>query len=196
VFAVKAPRVTTHRRVLAEAAPSIERFLGSGIAELGAKLGPILWQFPPYKHFHADEFAGFLDFLPEHWQGRRLRHAIEARHESFATPALLALLRDRRIARVFVDADKHPAVADPTADFIYARLQRTQPKQKTGYAAAELDRWINRLRAWEAGGMPDDLPLVGPAPERQPRDCFVYVISGAKVRAPAAAMALLERLHK
>src|SRR5262249_15165178 len=158
----------------------------------GAKLGPILWQFPPYKHFHADEFAGFLESLPERWQSHRLRHAIEARHESFATPELLALLRGRRIARVFVDADKHPAVAEPTANFIYARLQRTTEKQKTGYAPAELDHWVDRLRAWETGGVPDDLSLVGQAPERQPRDCFVYVISGAKVRAPATAMALLE----
>ena len=140
VFSVKAPRVTTHRRALADAAASIERFLGSGIAELGPKLGPILWQFPPYKPFREDEFAAFLDFLPKQWQSQPLRHAIEARHESFAAPALLALLRSRRIARVFVDAEKHPAVADPTADFIYARLERTEQKQKTGYAPAALDR--------------------------------------------------------
>jgi uncharacterized protein YecE (DUF72 family) len=196
VFALKAPRVTTHRRVLAEAGPSVQRFLGSGITELGSKLGPILWQFPPYTVFHEDDFTAFLDFLPERWEGQRLRHAVEARHDSFGSPAFIALLRRRRIAHVFVDSDKHPAIADPTADFIYARLQRTQEKQKTGYAPAALDRWAERAREWTAGGIPGDLPVLTPAPGRQKRDCFIYFISGAKLRAPAAAMALIERLNK
>jgi uncharacterized protein YecE (DUF72 family) len=196
VFALKAPRVTTHRRVLAEAGPSVQRFLGSGITELGSKLGPILWQFPPYTVFREDDFTAFLDLLPERWEGHRLRHAVEARHDSFGSPACIALLRQRRTAHVFVDSDKHPAIAGPTADFIYARLQRTEEKQKTGYAPAALDRWAQRVREWTDGGIPSDLPVVTPAPERQKRDCFIYFISGAKLRAPAAAMALIERVNK
>ncbi len=197
MFSLKASRYSTHRRVLAEAAPSVERFLQSGIVELGDKLGPILWQLPPTTAFRPDDFAAFLKLLPAAHQGRRLRHAIEVRHKSFCTDAFIGLLREHNVALVYAESDKHPPMADVTADFVYARLQRTLADEPAGYPSAALDRWAARAREWEAGETPKDLPLIAPAAKRKgPRDCFLYFISGAKERAPAAAMALIERLGK
>jgi uncharacterized protein YecE (DUF72 family) len=180
--------------VLAEAGPSVDKFVASGIAELGSKLGPILWQFMPTKTFDAADFAAFLDLLPNEAGGHRLRHAVEVRHDSFKTPEFIDLARGHGVAVVYAHSEKFPEIADPTADFIYARLQKTQENIATGYSAADLDAWAQRAKIWEAGGVPKDLALIAEAPAKQPRECFVYFISGAKVRAPAAAMALIERL--
>jgi uncharacterized protein YecE (DUF72 family) len=195
VFSVKAPRFATHRRVLAEARESIERFFTSGLLELEAKLGPILWQFHPGKQFEPDDFAAFLASLPANVEGRSIRHVVEVRHESFRSPALIDLLRKHSVAVALVDSDKHPLIADVTADFVYARLQRTSERNRTGYPPRLLDDWAARARTFADGRAPDDLgTIVGTMPPKAKRDVFVYVISGAKVRAPAAAMALIERL--
>jgi uncharacterized protein YecE (DUF72 family) len=195
VFSLKGPRYATHRRVLAEAASSIERFFASGVLELNSKLGPLLWQFAPTKSFDADDFAAFLALLPHRLDGRALRHAVEVRHESFLTPAFVELLRKHSVAVATVDSDKHPLIADVTSDFVYARLQRTSEKLKTGYTPGALDTWAGRAQTWAAGGAPKDLPTIGEAPRsKAKRDIFIYMIAGAKERAPAAAMALIERL--
>jgi uncharacterized protein YecE (DUF72 family) len=194
VFSLKAPRFATHRRVLAEAGESIERFFASGVTELGSKLGPILWQFPPTKAFDRDDFAAFLALLPQSLEGRAIRHAVEVRHQSFRVPEFVALMREFSAAIVLVESDSHALMADVTGDFVYLRLQRTSEAIETGYDAATLDLWAQRVRAFAAGGAPADLPaLAGPAKPAGARDAFVYMISGAKVRAPAAAIALLER---
>ena len=195
VFSVKGHRNTVNRRQLAEAGESIEWFLGSGIAELGPKLGPLLWQFAPTKKFEEEDFAAFLALLPKTLDGRPLLHAVEVRHDSFRAPAFIALARRSEVAVVFADSDKYPAIADVTGPFVYARLQRTVENEPAGYAPADLDAWAKRLRAWAGGKEPGDLPRVGEAaPGAKSRPVFAYMISGAKVRAPAAAMALIERL--
>jgi uncharacterized protein YecE (DUF72 family) len=195
VFAVKGPRFVTHRRILGEAGESLERFLDSGVTELGDHLGPLLWQFPPTKKFEAEDFGAFLALLPGAHGGRALRHVVEVRHASFLTPEFIALLRKWGIAVVFSEHDTYPAIADATADFVYLRLQKGEDSVETAYPPAALDAWAARLRAWAQGTQPDDLPRVdaAPAPAR-PRDVFAYVIHEGKVRAPAAAMALIERL--
>jgi uncharacterized protein YecE (DUF72 family) len=195
VFTVKALRFCTNRRILAEAGESVGKFLRSGLIELGPKLGPILWQFAPTKKFDPDDFDAFLQLLPSEQEGVRLRHAIEVRHDSFADPEFVALARRRGVAAVFAESDTFPAIADPTADFIYARLQGTREELETGYPPDQLDRWARIARTWADGGEPDDLPRIAPEPApRRPRDVFLFVISGAKVRNPAAARALIERL--
>ena len=195
VFSLKGPRYATHRRVLAEASSSIKRFLTSGVSELGEKLGPILWQFPPAKTFEPDDFAAFLALLPPTLDGRALRHVVEVRHESFCTPAFTTLLREHAVAVATVDSDKHPLIADITSDVVYARLQGTSEKIKTGYKPSVLDTWASRAQAWAGGGVPPDLPTIAEPPRANgARDVFIYMIAGAKVRAPAAAMALIERL--
>ncbi|WP_028080461.1 DUF72 domain-containing protein [Solimonas soli] len=195
VFALKAPRFVTQRRVLAEAGDSIRRFLDSGIAELRDKLGPLLWQLPPTHRYDADDSRRFLDLLPARLGGRALRHVFEVRHDSFLVPDFVEALRERGIATVYADSDDYPSFADVTAGFVYARLMRSQSAQATGYAPEALDRWAARGRRWAEGAAPDDLPTVcGTAPPRRARNVFLFFISGAKERNPAAAVALRERL--
>ncbi len=200
VFSVKGPRFATNRRVLAEAGDSIERFLSSGVLQLRDRLGPLLWQFAPTKTFDAGDFGKFLELLPAQADGRRLRHVVEVRHASFRTGEFVALLRDFKMPVVFTDHATYPSLADLTGDFVYARLQQGQDAIPTAYPAKALDAWAHRLRMWASGQIPDDLPRVDPAsgPETNkkiaPRDVFTYVIHEGKIRAPAAAMALIERL--
>ena len=196
VFSVKGPQFATNRRVLTEAGESIERFFNSGVLELKSKLGPILWQMAPTKQFVPEDFAGFLALLPKTLDGRAIRHVVEVRQQSFLVPEFIELLRQYSVAVVLVESGKHPLIPDVTSDFVYARLQGTSEKEKTGYSAKALDAWAKRAHQWEAGGAPDDLATVGgKARPKAKRDVFIYMISGAKVRAPAAAMALIERLN-
>lgn len=195
VFSVKGPRFATNRRVLAEAGESIQRFYDSGVLELGDHLGPVLWQFAPTKKFDAVDFGAFLDLLPRKIDGRALRHVVEVRHDSFCVPEFVALLRQHDIAVVYADHATYPAIADVTADFVYARLQTGSDDVKTCYPPKVLEAWAGRLTQWAKGSAPDDLPCVAAKPaKKQPRDVFAYVIHEGKVRAPAGAMALIERL--
>jgi uncharacterized protein YecE (DUF72 family) len=198
VFSVKAHRATASRTRLAESGESVARFLASGLAGLGAKLGPVLWQLPPTKPFDPTDLAAFLKLLPDRVANVRLRHVLEVRHASFGDPRFVALLRERGVALCFSDGAGHPGWSDATADFVYLRLRRTQADRRLGYAPAALDRWAERLRLWENGSEPDDLPRILGEPQTWPggRDVFAFFIDGAKERAPAAALALLERLQK
>jgi uncharacterized protein YecE (DUF72 family) len=197
VFSLKAHRVTTNRKDLSEAKSAIDRFLEAGPLELGDRLGPILWQLAPTKRFDAKQIDAFLSHLPQELGGRRLRHALEARHESFLDPAFVDIARKHRVATVFAHSGKYAELYDVTGDFIYLRLQECQAHEPKGYPPADITNWAQRIKRWAAGGTPDDLPVLSKEkmPE-MPRDCFVYVISGAKERAPAAAMALIEEVKR
>jgi len=196
VFAVKAPHYVTQRGALADAGDAANRFLTGGLAELGRRLGPVLWQLAPTRPFDADELHSFLDALPDVLDGRPLRHALEVRHESFRDPGFIALARQRGIATVFTDSRDHPSLADITGDFIYARLMQAHDDVDTGYHPDEIADWAERTRAWARGGDPPVLPHIGQRHAAAgPRDVFVYFIGGAKHRDPAAAMALIERLR-
>ena len=197
VFSVKASRYATNQRVLADAGEAVERFVNSGIAELGTKLGPIVWQFMATKRFDPVDFEAFLGMLPAQVDGLPLRHAMDVRHASFMAPEYLALARRYEVATVFADSDEYPSFADLTGDFVYARLMRTQPELGTGYPPPALAEWAAHAKGWAGGIEPAGLPRVEPmAAAKQPRDVFMFFISGAKERAPAAAMALLERLGR
>lgn len=196
VFALKAPRYVTDRRVLADAGPAITRFVQGGLAELGDRLGPINWQFPAHKAFEPDDFARFLQLLPRDLDGRPLRHVVEVRHPGFACEAFVELVRRHGVAIVFTDSTDYPSFADLGAEFAYARLMRSDAKRATGYAPRELDAWAERAREWARGGEPADLPRIASSmPPAAPRDVYIYFIGAAKVRNPAAAMALIERLQ-
>lgn len=194
IFTLKASRFCTNRKVLKAAGESVEKFLNQGIAELGDRLGPILWQFMATKRFDADDFEGFLDLLPPTLAGLPLRHAVEVRHASFADPAFLALCRARNVAVCLTEHAEFPMIADPVADFVYARLMAGSDEIETGYAPKALDQWADRLQAYAAGGVPDDLPMLEAAPKAKAREVFAFFISEGKVRAPAAAQALMTRL--
>ncbi|MGQ0661798.1 DUF72 domain-containing protein [Sphingosinicella sp.] len=193
-FALKASRYATNRKNLGDAAESIGRFCAQGFTELGDKLGPILWQLANSKKFNPDEIRDFLALLPARQDGVTLRHAIEPRHESFKDKAFVAMARAASVAIVMAEHETYPQIADLTADFVYARLQTTREDEVTGYAPAELDRWATAARDWADGKSPAGLDYVSDArAETKPRDVFAFVISGAKVRNPLAALALIER---
>jgi len=195
VFSVKGSRFTTNRRVLAEAGDSVKRFYDQGILELGDRLGPVLWQFAPTKKFDEADFGKFLELLPRKLEGRALRHVVEVRHDSFCVPGFIALLRQFETPVVFAEHGQYPAIADVAGDFVYARLQKGNDEIKTCYPPKQLDAWARRFQLWAGGGEPDDLPRVDPAkPKQAPRDVFAYVIHEGKIRAPAGAMELIERV--
>ena len=195
VFTLKASRYCTNRKILADAGDSVQRFVGQGIVELGDRLGPILWQFMATKKFDADDMAAFLKLLPAAHEGVALRHAVQVRHDSFADPSFVAMAREAGIAIVFADSASYPAIADVTGSFVYARLENAAEQEAAGYAPPALDRWADAARLWAAGGSPDGLPYVddGHMP-KQPRETFVFFINGFKPKAPAGAMALIERI--
>jgi uncharacterized protein YecE (DUF72 family) len=194
-FAIKASRFCTNRRQLGDAAEAIGRFCAQGLTALGDKLGPILWQLAPTKRFDPDEMRGFLMLLPTSRDGLALRHALEVRHESFRSREFVAMARAANVAIACVDHDDCPEIADLTADFAYARLKRTREEEAQGYPPRALDRWTKVARAWARGESPPGLHYVSDAPAAvTPRDVYAFIIGGAKVRNPAAAQALIERL--
>lgn len=194
-FALKAPRYATIRKVLGEAGPAIERFVESGLAELGPKLGPILWQFAPTKRFEPEDFEAFLKLLPAKIGGRKAQHALEPRHASFLNTEFIALARRYRCASVFTDSDEYPAIGDITGEFVYARLVRAQGDIATGYSTPALDAWAKVAHTFARGSEPKEFPRVGKESAKAgPRDVYVFFINGAKERAPSAACAFLERL--
>jgi uncharacterized protein YecE (DUF72 family) len=180
VFAVKASRFCTNRRVLSENNDSLQKFLGQGLEELGPKLGPINWQFMATKKFDPVDFEGFLKLLPKEIGGRPARHALEVRSPTFATQEFYDLAAKYGAAIVYAVDDEEPTwpcIDAPTADFTYARLMSSKPDEPTGMTSDELDGIAEQTRGWAKRG-----------------DVFAYFIAGAKVRNPAAAMALIEKL--
>lgn len=176
-FAVKASRFCTNRRVLAEAGDSIGKFVNQGLAELGDRLGPVLWQFMPTKKFDAEDFGAFLQLLPASVGGVPLRHALEVRHESFDDPVFLDMARHAGAAVVYADHPEYPAIRGRDVGFSYARLMRTREEEAAGYAPDEMARWADMARS-----------------QAQQGDVYAFFISGAKVRAPAAAQAMIVAL--
>jgi uncharacterized protein YecE (DUF72 family) len=178
-FAVKGSRYCVMKPKLAETGEGLAGFFAQGFAVLGPRLGPILWQFAARRKFDREDIACFLKLLPREVEGVRLRHAIEPRHESFRDEKFFDLCREHNAAVVFEDSDDYPLIEADTADFAYARLQRMREEISTGYDDAALDGFAKRARKWAAND----------------RDAYIFMINGAKVRAPAAAMALQERLR-
>ncbi len=194
VFSLKGPRFATNRRVLAQAGDSITRFFDSGVTELKEKLGPINWQFMATKKFDAGDFATFLKLLPRKVGGQAIRHVVEVRHDSFKDKAFIDLCRRENVGIVFAADSEFPLIADVTTDFVYARIMGTSTKEKAGYPAAQLKTWAERARDWADGNSPKASMLVAPAAAKKKRDVFLFVISGAKEKNPAAAQAIIAQL--
>ncbi|HEY0502845.1 MAG TPA: DUF72 domain-containing protein [Lysobacter sp.] len=194
VFSAKAPMRIMQSRALAKTGPQVEDFVG-GIASLGDRLGPLVWQFDANQKIQRESFAQFLQLLPREVEGRVLRHVLDVRDASFVDADYIALARQHNMATVFTDSEEHPSFADVTADFVYARLMRSQSDVPTGYTSQQLSNWAERAHRWAEGEQPAKLPSLSPepAPQRK-RDVYIFFISAAKERNPAAAMALIERL--
>jgi uncharacterized protein YecE (DUF72 family) len=220
VFSVKGARFVTHMLKLRNAESAMANFFASGIANLGAKLGPFLWQLPPMLAFDDERLRAFFDLLPRdtdaaaalarrrtakvsgrarlaYGPNRPLRHALEVRHHSYVTPRFVALLREHRIALVIADtAGKWPYAEDVTADFVYARLHGDTELYVSGYTPRALARWAERIRHWSTGSPVPDARLIDPdsAPPPVPRDVYCYFDNDAKVKSPRDAMRLAHLL--
>ena len=177
-FAIKGSRFCVTRPKLADASEGVGNFLAQGLSALGPKLGPILWMLAARRKFDREDIAAFLALLPRTLDGIPLRHALEPRHDSFRDESFFALCRDHDVAVVFGDDDEFPCIDADTASFGYARLQRMREEVPTGYDDAALDAFAQRAKRWQAAG----------------RDGYLFMLNGAKVRAPAAALALQQRL--
>lgn len=221
VFAVKGSRFITHMKRLTEIETPLANFFAQGLLRLGAKLGPILWQFPPDFRFDPERIEPFLALLPRDTEAalrlarrhdhrvagrawlaidkkRKLRHAMEIRHESFVDPAFIALLRKYGVALVSADTVEWPLLMDVTSDFIYCRLHGAEQLYASGYDAPAIARWAKRVTAWAQGeDAPDGKRASSrPARPRKRRDVFVYFDNDAKVRAPFDAQALVARVAR
>ncbi|MBR0681659.1 DUF72 domain-containing protein [Roseomonas eburnea] len=195
VFALKGSRFVTNRRVLAEAGPSLEKFFASGLSALKDKLGPINWQLAGTKQFDGADIDAFLSLLPRSVDGVPLRHAIEARHESFRHPEFVAIARNHGVAIVVAADGEYPLFTDLTAPFAYLRIMGTTAAHAAGYAPKALDAWAKRAKALAKGeGLEDLAAPVAQAAPKAPRDVFLFVISGEKERNPAAARELIARV--
>lgn len=177
-YSAKASRFCTNRKVLAEAGASIEKYMGQGLSELGEKLGPIVWQFAHTKKFDPQDFGTFLDLLPAKLEDRKLRHALDVRNASFDDPAFIEMARAKGMAIVHSDHPEYPLIEADTADFAYIRVMKAEEELEQGYSKADLDKWADKAREIA----------------KQGRDVYLFFISGAKTRNPAAARAIIERL--
>jgi uncharacterized protein YecE (DUF72 family) len=220
LFAVKGSRFITHMLKLKNCEQPLANFLASGVLRLGPKLGPILWQLPAKFRYERERIESFLALLPRDTEAavrlarrhdarvagrswlqtdarRPIRHALEVRHDSFATPDFVELLRAHGAALVSSDGVGWPLFTDVTADFLYCRLHGAEELYASGYDDDALDRWAARVRTWATGGEPDDSARIAaePAP-RRPRDVFVYFDNDAKVRAPFDSQALIRRIER
>ena len=220
VFAVKGPRFVTHMKRLRGIEAPVANFFASGVLRLGAKLGPVLWQFPATFAFDPATFEPFLCTLPfdtahaleqarghdhrvaeRRWlaidRPRPMRHAVEVRHPSFVDPDFVRLLRQYNVALVVADtAGRWPEKDDVTADFVYVRLHGSQTLYQSAYTDAELDRWAACVETWRAGDQPSDARLISsrPPPRRRARDVYLYFDNTDKLQAPLDAKRLMERL--
>ena len=217
VFAVKGPRFLTHMKRLTDAVAPLGNFIASGVLRLGPKLGPILWQLPPNFRYDRAKLDAFFALLPRDAKAaaacgrrhdhrlkarawlradgtRRLRHALEVRHESFRDSDFIALLRRHDIALVCADTVDWPLLMDLTSDFVYCRLHGSRELYRSGYRSAELERWARRIRAWRAGKPMRDGTFAGAPARPRPRDVFVYFDNTDKLKAPRDALALMRCL--
>ncbi|MDI3309757.1 MAG: DUF72 domain-containing protein [Acetobacteraceae bacterium] len=219
LFAVKGPRFITHMLKLRNARTALANFLASGVLCLGDRLGPILWQLPASFRFDPERTEAWLAFLPRDTEAaarlarqhdpsrlagrafcepgplRPLRHALEVRHPSFVRADFVEMLRRHGVALVCSDTVGWPRLMDVTAGFVYCRLHGVEEFYASGYDPPVIEAWARRILAWAGGGEPADAErAAGPAPDRAPRDVFVYFDNDAKVRAPFDAAALIRRI--
>ena len=221
VFAVKGPRFITHMRRLKDVKTPLANFLASGVLRLGRKLGPILWQFPPNFRFDPATLESFFKLLPhdtdsaislarrhdKRLSGRsalktnfkgRLRHAVEIRHNSFATSEFIELLQKYDVALVCADTVEWPRLMDATSDFIYCRLHGSEQLYASGYDHEAIKQWACRVASWARGKQPADAETIikSGKTRRRPLDVFVYFDNDAKVRAPFDAQQLMARVEE
>ena len=220
LFAVKGSKYITHQKKLNDTRIPLANFFAQGVLKLGKKLGPILWQFPPWYRFNRERLSEFLSLLPQTAaESARLatdntikkengafveliadvplRYAFEPRHESFFGEEFVLLLREHNAALAFADSAKRfPYFEDITADFVYIRLHGSQELYASDYTDNELDWWARRIKSWSAGREPRDAKKIVPGKfgGGKKRDVYVYFDNDIHCNAPYDAMNLAGKL--
>lgn len=194
IFTLKGSRFATNRKDLSQSKDSVEKFLTSGLSELGPRLGPINWQFMATKKFDVEDFTNFFNLLPKSVDGVALRHAVEVRHESFQCSEFVELARKHNIGIITSADGEFPQIADLTSDFAYLRVMGTTAEQERGYSDADLDAWGIRIKTLLNGSVPNDLQTFASGARSVIKDVFFYIVSGHKALNPLAAMTLIEKL--
>jgi uncharacterized protein YecE (DUF72 family) len=173
-FAVKAHRYLTHNKKLKDPAGpiSLERERASG---LGPKLAAVLWQLPGNLHKNLERLEGFARALGR-W--KRVRHAIELRHESWFDEEVARCLRDHDVAVCQSDAADWPLWEEVTTDFVYVRLHGRPLTYASSYSKASIDAWAARVKRWLQEG----------------REVHLYFDNDALGHAPWNALQLIDRI--
>jgi uncharacterized protein YecE (DUF72 family) len=138
-FVLKAPKRITHDARLAGVEAPLRYFVNTS-QDLGPKLGPVLFQLPPFFKKDLSRLEGFLPLLP-----RGLRCAFEFRHDSWFAEDVYALLRAQGAALCIADTEKGTTPLVATADFGYLRLR------DEGYSDEDLRQWSQTVRDLGAG---------------------------------------------
>jgi len=147
LFAVKASRYITHMKKLKDPGQSLEKFLLHA-AELGSKLGPVLFQLPPHWGRDAARLRDFLRALPKQY-----RCALEFRDPSWFHPEIYALLEKHNAAFCVFDLAGQQSPRLLTADFAYLRLHGPSEFKYAGrYTRAQLRAWLRCAREWVTQG--------------------------------------------
>lgn len=214
VFSVKGHQLITHIKRLKDVEIPLANFFASGVLALGGKLGPFCWQLPGNTRYDADRVETFLGLLPHTPEAllalaakseglkndpfldttgiTRVRHAIEVRHESFATPRFIEQLRAHNVALVVSDTAEWPYI-DQTTDFAYARLQGAPGAER--YTSEERSIRARWLKAWAEGRpVTDGRYVTAPEQSPPPRDVNAFFVSTDKDNAPHNARAVMAEL--
>jgi len=145
-YAVKASRYITHMKKLAGVEEALPRFLERSRL-LGERLGPILYQLPPYWECNPDRLRNFLSMLPGD-----LRHVFEFRQASWLNEVVFSLLEEYRAALCIVSLPEFPCLLRITAPFVYIRLHGAEAKYGSCYSEGELQWWAEQILSFLEDG--------------------------------------------
>jgi uncharacterized protein YecE (DUF72 family) len=164
-FALKLNQQITHIKKLRDCASTLQRFLEvASVLQHSGRLGPVLVQLPPTFKADLKLLDEFLALRP-----RAFRFALEVRHASWYTEETYALLRKHASALCLAETDEFTPPVEITADFVYARLRKTE------YPAKEIAAWRERVDEWVGRGL----------------DVYVYFKHEEAGKGPAYAKKLL-----
>jgi uncharacterized protein YecE (DUF72 family) len=144
VFALKASRYMTHLKKLTDLRDGLERFY-ERIEPLteSPKIGPIVWQLPPWFKRDDERLRYALGQLPAG------QHCFEFRHESWFVPEVYEMLREYRVALVIGDHPQRPWQAhEMTADWTFVRFHYGRRGRRGNYSKTELETWAKRFEQW------------------------------------------------
>ena len=143
LFAAKGSRFLTHMKKLKDPGPGVEKFFDH-ILPLGKKLGPVVFQLPPWWEVNVSRLEEFLEYLPP-----RRRYAFELRNATWHTPEIYRILRRHRAAFCIFEIAGIRSGFELTANFTYVRLHGPGGPYQGSYSRETLEAWAGRIRDWQ-----------------------------------------------